>query len=155
MKRMIFALVLVLAAASANQAGEREKIVKGSVKASNIDAEGKQTVTVTLEIKKGFYIFANPIDLKFKDKSEPDFELDQVNVSVKAKEPLKVKVFYPAANTRSDGPISYKYYEGIVAVEASLQRAAGDQSPLEITIHCRPMARTVCMPPERIKLTAK
>jgi DsbC/DsbD-like thiol-disulfide interchange protein len=154
-QRLIFAVVLGLAASSANHAGEREKFVQGSVKASKIDADGKQTVTVTLEIKKGFFIFANPVDYHRRGKAYDDLDDERVNVVVQANKRLKTEVHYPMPKTRSEGIDSYKYYEGVIAVDVSVQRMAGDQSPLEITIDCRPMARTVCVLPERIKLTAK
>ena len=92
MKRMIFALVLVLAAASANQAGEREKVVKGSVTASKIDADGKQSVSVTLEVKKGFFIYANPVDCQLKGKAFEEMEDERVNVLVQAKQNVKTEL---------------------------------------------------------------
>lgn len=150
MRRWIFnlAAVIVLASASANHAGEREKIVKGSATASKIDADGKQTVTITLEIKKGFFIYANPVGSEY-------FEDDRTVISVKAKGKVETRVLYPPGKAEEFGKIKVYTYENSVTIQASAQRAAGDQSPLEITVDCRPRSLAVCVLPERITLTAK
>src|ERR1022692_664337 len=74
--------------------GKSDSKVKASVTATKPDADGKQTVTITLEIEKGFYLYANPVNNEFLESAE-------LKVKIVAKEPAKVKMAYPPGKTRS------------------------------------------------------
>ena len=110
--------------------------VKVTAVATKPDAEGKQTVTITLDIENGWHLYANPVNCEF-------LELEQVVVKIVAKEEAKVKVNYPAGMTRFAGRERYDTYERTVKVQATVARTKGDSSPLEIKIFMRPMSNVI------------
>jgi DsbC/DsbD-like thiol-disulfide interchange protein len=133
------------------QAGgtKSESQVKASVEASKIDAKGTQTVTITLDIAKGWHLYANPVNHEF-------LEGGQTTVKVTSKEkPQSVKIKYPAGKTIVDKKEKYDIYEGVVKIEATVKRAASDTSPLEISVAIQACDSKVCLQPSTLKLVAK
>lgn len=122
--------------------------VKATAKASKIGADGKQTVTITLDIEKDWYIYANPV------KAE-DFEDNRTRVSIKAKEKVDTNVLYPAGKTKELGKLKYNIYEKSVTIEAIVKRAPGDTSPLQLSIDVNSCSAkdNVCLQPGTVKLT--
>jgi DsbC/DsbD-like thiol-disulfide interchange protein len=129
-------------------AGEKSDAkVKATAKASKVGADGKQTVTITIDIDKDWYIYANPV------KSE-DFEDNKTRVTIKAKEKLEADVLYPAGKTKEYGKIKMNIYEKSVVIEAIVKRSAGDTSPLQVSIDVNSCsAKGVCLQPGTVKLT--
>ncbi len=129
-------------------AGEKsDSKIKATAKASKIGADGKQTVTITIDIDKDWYIYANPV------KSE-DFEDNRTRVTIKAKEKVDASVAYPAGKAKEFGKIKYNIYEKSVVIEAMVKRSAGDTSPLQVSIDVNSCSQKgVCLLPGTVKLT--
>src|SRR6266403_2769645 len=123
------------------QGGKSEEKVRVIATATKIDATGKQTVTITLEIDKGIAVYANPVNLTWGGKPEPDFDSDRTHVTIRAKEKVTTTVKYPKGKVFTTkflkDVVQYEYYDGRVQLEAVVQRVAGDVSPLEVAIHFR------------------
>ena len=130
------------------QAGEKsDSKVKAMAKASKVGADGKQTVTITIDIEKDWYIYANPV------KSE-DFEDNRTRVTIKAKEKADADVLYPAGKTKEYGKLKFNIYEKSVVIEALVKRKAGDTSPLQVSIDVNSCSQKgVCLLPGTVKLT--
>ena len=92
--------------------------------ASKLDADGKQTVTITLEIDQPWYIYANPM------KANTDiFDGNETIVAFKTKDKVKASVKYPAGTQKKDGKYAYDIYQkGKIVIQAEVQRAVGDTS---------------------------
>ncbi len=137
-------LALVLPA----PAGEKsDSKIKATAKVSKLGADGKQTVTITIDIDKDWYIYANPVGAE-------DFEDNKTRVTIKAKDKVDVNVLYPTGKVKMDGKIKYSVYEKSVVIEALVKRSAGDTGPLQVSIDvnsCSP--RGVCLLPGTVKLT--
>ena len=71
-------------------------VVKATAMATKIDAAGKQTVTITLAVDKGWHIYANPVNNK-------DFVSVQTVVTVNARtKPARLKIQYPQGKEHED-----------------------------------------------------
>jgi DsbC/DsbD-like thiol-disulfide interchange protein len=129
-------------------AGEKsESKIKATASASKLGADGKQTVTITLDIEKGWYIYANPM------KANTDaFDGNETRVAVKGKEKINASVKYPAGTPKKDGKYEYNIYEGRIVIQAELQRAAGDTGPLQISIDVNTCKKNVCLLPGTVTL---
>lgn len=116
--------------------------------ASKPDAAGKQTVTITMVHNKDWHTYANPV-------GNEDFESNQTKVSFKAKQtPKSVKIEYPAGHPSKD---KVNVYEDRVEIKATLVRANGDTSPLEVSVRiiaCNDKLG-MCLLPATVKLTLK
>ena len=119
--------------------------VKANAKATKADDKGVQTVTLTLDIDKGWHLYANPVNHEFLEGA-------QTRVKVTAKEKVKANVKYPVGKTHVDKKEKYDIYEGKVTIEVGIQRTAGDVSPLEIVIDVQACDSKVCLMPSKIKL---
>lgn len=142
-------LMALVAFATVDAGGTKsDSRVKAIASASKIK-DGLQTVTITLDIEKGWHLYANPVNHEF-------LEGGQTTVKIAAKEKLtEVKIKYPAGKTIIDKKEKYDVYEGVVKIEATVKRAAGDSSPLEIGVAVQACDNKVCLQPATIKLTAK
>jgi len=111
------------------QPKKSDAYVKVTAKADKPDADGKQTITVTVLIDKGWHIYANPV-------GEELLKSVQTVVTVTGKEKLQnVKVEYPAGKLIKDEVIGeWRTYEGKVEIKAHVQRAKGDAGPLEVRV---------------------
>ncbi len=119
--------------------------VKAKVEATKIDANGAQTVTVTLDILKGWHLYANPVNHEFLEGAET-----KVKITSKAK--LKsARVMYPAGKTHIDKKEKYDIYEGVVKIQAAVQRTPGDTNPLEVVIDVQACDSSVCLQPGKLK----
>jgi len=125
-------------------------VVKASAEAGKADADGKQTVTVTLVIDKSWHVYANPVGLQ-------DLVDAQTVVTFAAKEPVRVlKLDYPPGKSMPDKVLGsdYKVYEDRAEIKAVVQRAKGDASPLEATVAVQACNDRTCLFPARLKATA-
>src|SRR5262245_59842955 len=114
-------LILALGAAALAQGKKSDSVVKAKATAAKLGDDGKQTVTITLEIDPKYYIYANPVGLD-------DFKEAETAVSVTSKtRPASFEVKYPAGETKKDKDVGdYKVYTGTVTIKAEVQRAKGD-----------------------------
>jgi DsbC/DsbD-like thiol-disulfide interchange protein len=142
--------VLVMASAGV-QAGAKksDSEVKVSATATKLDAAGKQVVTVTLMHNKGWHTYANPV-------GNEDFEGNKTVVTISAKvKPGAVTVDYPVGKITKDKIVGdYKIYDDRTDIRATVQRARGDTSPLEISVRilaCH--SKGVCLLPATVKVT--
>ncbi len=131
----------------ASQAGGPKSAdqVKASATATKIDGSGKQTVTISLDIAKGWHLYANPVNHEFLEGA-------QTRVKVTAKEKVTASVKYPAGKTHVDKKEKYDIYEGKVTIQVGVTRTAGDVSPLEVVIDVSACDDKVCLMPSKIKL---
>jgi hypothetical protein len=128
------------------QAKKSEAVVKATATADKPDADGKQTVTVTLDIEKPWHLYANPVN-----NDELDNAKTVVTVNAKVK-PEAVKVDYPAGKVHADKDGKYDIYEGKVTIKAHVKRAKGDSSPLEVSIKLQACDKSRCLFPSTIKV---
>ncbi len=147
----LLALLIYNAGPVLAQAKKSDSVVKATAKADKPDADGKQTVTITLDIDKSWHLYANPV-------GNEDQVSVQTTVLINAKaKPEEVKIEYPAGKLVVDTVVgNYKVYEGKVTIKAAVKRAKGDTSPLEISIKVQACndAEKKCYVPATIKITA-
>jgi len=145
----LLAAVAVLAGlpAAHGQAKRSDSYVKMSAVAEKADATGVQAVTVTLDVEKDWYIYANPINNK-------DLESTQTVVKFVAKQPVEVvSLTYPPGKVKMDAVVGdYAIYQGKVQVKAKVKRAAGDTSPLEASIFLQTCSEKGCLLPATVKV---
>jgi uncharacterized protein len=149
---LMVALSLFLASSSGtarSQVKKSDSTVKATAVADKPDADGKQTVTVTLNIEKGWHLYANPV-------GNEDFVPAQTVVQIGAKvKPVSVKVAYPAGKVVVDAVTgNYKVYDGKVEIKAQVKRAKDDTSALEISVKVQACDDKKCLLPATIKITA-
>ena len=147
----IAAVVLALGAlAGAAQLKKSDTVVKAEAKADPVGADGKQLVTITLTIDKGWHLYANPV-------GNADLADSQTTVSVSSKNKVQdVKVEYPEGKLVKDKVVGdYKTYEGKVTIKATVSRAKGDTEPLEVAVKVQACSESQCLLPATVNLTAK
>ena len=131
-------------------AGKLEKSdskVKATATATKAGSDGKQTVTITLDVAKGWHLYANPVN-----HNNEFLDGNQTTVRIAAKEKIKLAVKYPAGKTITDKKEKYDIYEGVVKIQADVVRTMGDSSPLDITIAVSACDSKVCLQPGTLKL---
>jgi uncharacterized protein YyaL (SSP411 family) len=136
---------------AAGQPGGGAKKSDGVLKATataDKPVGGKQTVKVTLTIDRGWHLYANPIGNK-------DLESAQTTVTVGGKlKPTAVAVDYPKGKVVMDMLVgNYNVFEGTVDIRVTVERAAGDTGPLEVTIKFQACNEKTCLLPATVKLT--
>jgi DsbC/DsbD-like thiol-disulfide interchange protein len=131
-------------------AKKSDALVKVSAKADKPDADGKQAIAVTIQIEPGWHIYANPPGLK-------DLEAVQTTVSFSSKtKPEELKVDYPSGNLVKDAILgNYNVYEDKVTIKATVRRAKGDTSPLEVTLKLQACNEKMCLLPATVKQTVQ
>jgi hypothetical protein len=138
----------LLAGSAAGQAGAKksDSVVKASATTTEPGADGKQMVTLNLEIEKPWHLYANP--------TPADFPGIPTTVTVEKVKPGDVKVDYPPGKLVKDAVIGdYKVYEDKVSIKAIVQRAKGDKGPLEVSVRVQACTDKQCLLPGTIKLT--
>jgi uncharacterized protein YyaL (SSP411 family) len=137
-------------AAKSGGAKKSDSVVKITAKAEPAKPgdDGKQVVTITLTIDKGWHLYANPPGME-------DLEAVMTKVSVSSKKELQdVKVEYPEGKEINDPAVGkYKVYEDEVKIKATVQRAAGDTGPLEVTVKFQSCNDKQCLLPATRKVT--
>ena len=145
----LLAAAVVLAATPAVRALAKnsKSVVKATANATAPDADGRQTVTVTLQIDKPWHLYANPVGNK-------DLTDNQTTVTVGARaKPEEVKVEYPAGTVARDKTLgAYKVYEDKATIKAHVRRARGDTSPLHLEVEVQACDQNKCLPPGTIKI---
>ena len=121
-----------------------DSVVKVAAVAGKLDA-GKQTVTITLDVNKGWHIYANPV------KNEDLISAATIIKVSAAVRPASVDVKYPEGAKHTDKILgSYYTYEGKVAIDAVVQRAAGDASKLEVSVTFMACDDKQCLQPTTV-----
>jgi thiol:disulfide interchange protein len=141
------ALALVTAGPVLAQGSKSDSVVKATAKADKPGDDGKQTVTITLEVDPEFYIYANPV-------GNEDFDSNKTAVTVTGKKkPESVKVEYPPGKAVKDSVVGdYKIYQGKVTIKAVVQRAKGDAGELAVEVKLQACNKSKCLLPATIKL---
>ncbi|MFO0843240.1 MAG: protein-disulfide reductase DsbD N-terminal domain-containing protein [Gemmataceae bacterium] len=125
-----------------------DEVVKATAKADKPDADGKQVVTITLDIDKEYHIYANPI-------GNEDLASNQTTLTLAGKGKLE-KVEYPAGKVKADKVVGdYKVYKDKVTIKATVRRAAGDGEPVEFAIKLMACTDTKCLQPGTVKVKAE
>jgi DsbC/DsbD-like thiol-disulfide interchange protein len=124
-------------------AGDKsEPHAKFSATAGKVDDNGRQTVTITMEVKKGWHAYANPV--KHKDVEDGGETVVKISSPQKLED---VKITYPAgtkwADKRGD---TFMIYEGKVEISVALKRAAGDVGPLDVLVRYMTCNDSECVP---------
>lgn len=154
-RHMGLAVVLLggLIAIGADQLGQprRQSVAAAATRSDTVvkvdatagtSADGQQVIRVTLAIDKDYHIYANPAG---------DENVIATTVTVKgANEATTAIASYPAGRLSEHG---YKYYEDKVVIPATVQRAAGDTGPLEVSIRFQACDKRSCLPPVTVKRT--
>jgi DsbC/DsbD-like thiol-disulfide interchange protein len=144
-------VMLALATRPADAGGKSDEEVKLTATAGKLDGSGKQTITLTAVINKGWHIYANPV-------GNEDLAAAATVIKVVAKaKPQEIKVNYPAGTEANDKVIGkYRYYEDKVEIPIDIQRAEGDTGPLEISVRFMACNKSgVCKLPATVKLAVK
>jgi DsbC/DsbD-like thiol-disulfide interchange protein len=141
----LLALGALLAQGWVEGQGRSAAKIKADVKATKVAADGTQELTVTIDIDKGWYIYANPV-------GNPNFDGAETTLRIVTKEKIKLEVAYPAGKVKRDDLGAYKIYEGQVAVTAKLQRAKADTGPLEVHLEVNACDKSQCLPRGTLKL---
>src|ERR1700722_2432600 len=106
---LVVAALAFLGISAAHAGGRKsDSQMKAAATATKLDATGKQVVTITIDINKGWHIYANPVDHEFLANGQT-----KVTIGAKVK-PVAVDVKYPAGKTIIDGKEKYNVYEGRV-----------------------------------------
>jgi DsbC/DsbD-like thiol-disulfide interchange protein len=132
--------------------GKEESLVKVTAKASKIDQDGWQLITLKMEVDKDWHAYANPVQ-------HPDFEPDKTLVKVTSAKKLEdVIVDFPKGTREVNGKYTYFVYKDSVEILAKVKRAAGDSGPLEVTVKyvlCSDKEPKVCLPQKAVVLQVK
>lgn len=111
------ALALVATPCFAQKTDSGSKVTKVDVKAEKA-ADGGRTVTVTLEIEKGWHLYANPVGDELLEDAATKLTFLADGKAVAA------KVAYPKGKTVTVGPDRYNIYEDSVTIKATVPAGA-------------------------------
>jgi DsbC/DsbD-like thiol-disulfide interchange protein len=125
--------------AGAKKADDKVKVTASATKP---DAAGKQIVTVTFVIDKGWHIYANPVGNELLAEAK-------TVVDIKSTGKPEVKVKYPDGKVFQDKDDRYRIYENKVSIQATVLRAKGDASPLEVSVRYNACDDKQCLPPAK------
>jgi DsbC/DsbD-like thiol-disulfide interchange protein len=153
LRRGLAALVVLAAGAllalpgAHGQTKKSDSVVKFTALAEKPDSSGVQTVTVTMEVEKGWHTYANPVGNK-------DLDGSQTTVKFLAKQPVEVvKLTYPKGTLKPEKTLGdYFIYEGKVAITAQVKRTSGDTSPLEAHVTIQSCNDNTCLFPATVKV---
>jgi uncharacterized protein len=142
-------LVLAAGAADAKAQGKKsDAVVKADAKAEKPGPDGRQTVTLTLDVSKPWHLYANPVGNK-------DLADNETTVSVGGKAKVE-KVEYPAGKVQKDAVLGdYRIYEGRVTVKVHLRRAKDDTGPLDLTVKLQACNDKTCLLPATVKVPVR
>lgn len=148
---LMFGTFVVVASSTAG-GRKSDSEVKIKATATPVDASGKQEVVLTLDINKGWHLYANPV-------GNEEFESARTQVKIDSKSaPATVKIDFPKGNVHTDKTVGkLNVYQGKVEIRASVQRAQGDQSPLDVSLKFMACGdeNGQCLLPANVKLQVK
>jgi DsbC/DsbD-like thiol-disulfide interchange protein len=143
---VLVACVVGLAGASAVGAPPKnsEDNVKFTVKADK-PVDGKQVVTLTLQVEKGWHLYANPVGNAGLTSAQTTVTFSADGKAVPA------KIEYPEGKLEKDDVVGdYKVYEGTVTIKATIDRPATGAVQAEIALQC--CNDKTCLLPSKVKL---
>jgi DsbC/DsbD-like thiol-disulfide interchange protein len=144
---VLLAGALLLAAGPSADARGKKTYTKVTATATRPDAEGRQVVTVTMDIEKPWHAYANPVENEMLESAK-------TTVTITSKTKLEeVKITYPPGKAHVDGKETMRIYEGKVSITAQVRRAKGDTGPLNVKVQYMTCDDKQCLPPETVKLT--
>lgn len=125
--RLLGVLALIFVSATfASAGGNSETKVKAKLTASKLDKDSKQTVTITLEIDKGWYLYANPT--KANEAAELIVGDNRTVVSFKANRKVDADIKYPPGTLKKEIIIKeegrWYIYQDKVTIVAEVRRPA-------------------------------
>lgn len=127
------------------QAQSSDKKVKTEFSISKIGADGKQTITITLTPEKGWYVYANPV-------GNEDLTSSQTVVSVSVKGKVATKINYPAGQVVMDKVVGdYKVHKMPAVITVDIERAVGDNNPIDVSVRFMSCNGAVCLQPSTVK----
>jgi hypothetical protein len=143
------------------EAGEAKKDsttkVKATARATRPDANGKQTVTITLDIEKDWHIFGNPVGSGPYENCRTivaiDSEYNRAGFLLQKK--LTANVKYPPGKLHVEGKDQLSIYEGRAVIQVEVLRTVNDSSPLEVNIDLNACNEGSCLPRGTIKLIVR
>lgn len=161
MKRVMIQLVLVALSltgaaligttvTAAQKSKTSEAVVKVTATADKPDADGKQAVTIVMEVEKDWHTYANPVGLD-------DLEDAKTVLTITGKNKLEdVKIYYPKGKLHKDSVVGdYSIYVGKVTIKATVQRAKGDTEPLQVAVKFQACNERSCLVPATVKKTVE
>jgi hypothetical protein len=141
---LVVPLLLGPGTALGQGAKKSDAFVKVSTSADKPDADGKQLVTVKLEIDKPWHAYANPV-------GNEDLADAATKVTIAKNDSATIE--YPTGTVVKDPVLgSYKVYEGTVEIKARVRRAA-DAGPLEVAVRFQVCDDKKCLPPATVKVS--
>ena len=151
----LLAVFFFAVAVEANQAGGKsDSQVKLSATGGKIEANGRQQITITMEVNNGWHAYANEV-------KHEDYEPNRTEVKITGSKKLEaVTISYPPGEKHvvqhADGKKDiFQVYEGRVIIQATVTRAAGDTGPLEVSVRYMTCNDKECLLPETVKLQVK
>ena len=141
----LLAILLCDAEPALAQAKKSDSVVKVEAKADDKpDADGKQSITITITIDKDWHIYANPVE-------NEDLDNAKTVISITSKAKLEdVKVAYPPGKPHGDKDQKYRIYDGKVTIKAQVKRARGDNGPLQVAVAVQACTDKTCILPATI-----
>jgi hypothetical protein len=132
----------------ASAAPESKDAVKITATADKPDADGKQIVTITIDIQKPWHLYANPVKNEDMVNSQT---VVKFNANNKAVGDAQIK--YPAGTEKKDATVgNYMIYEGKIEITATVRRAKDDPSLLEAAVTLSACDETKCLMPSTVKV---
>ena len=127
--------------------------MKITANANKPDANGKQTVTLTITIEQPWHLYANPV-------GQEDLASAATVVDITGKmKPQSVKVDYPKGTLEKDIVVgNYMIYEKEVVIKADVIRAKGDTGPLKASVKiqaCSSGKTGTCLFPATVDVEVK
>jgi len=121
-------------------------------------ADGRQAVTVVLNMDKDWHVYANPMQDK-NLKPPDDFSGVETTIAAGSNgKPVGIQVAYPEGKLVQSKEYggAYRVYEDSIQIQAVVQRLPGDAGPLEISVRCQACndVKGTCLQPETIKAAA-
>lgn len=140
-----FVALLGLGVLSYTQAGGRSDAkVKLTAVPGKVDSSGKQTITLKLEIEKGWHLYANPV-------ANENFEPNQTIVKVYGGvQEAATKVVYPKGHEYVVNKEKILIYEGATQIGVTVQRLNND--PIDVHVKVFACDDKACLPPGNLKV---
>jgi hypothetical protein len=140
-------LALVIVLGTAASGGGKVDPVKVQAKAGKAAAGDKQLVVVTLDIDKGWHVYANPV-------ANEDLASAETTVQIKAAgKALAAKVKYPEGTSHTEKGIgTFKIYEHQVNIEAEFPRS---DNAVEVSVKFQACDATRCLPSKTVTVSVK
>ncbi len=124
--------------ANAQKIDKSDAKIKATAVLGKAGPDGKQMLTLTIDIDKGWYIYANPVGNEM-------FEPNRTKITVKAKDKVAASINYPPGTEKTIDKDKYRVYEGRVVIQIELTRANGDNSSLEVGITVNACDKDNCL----------